>query len=283
MKLIVAVSGGIDSVVLLDQLHTTSEYELVVAHVDHGMREDSADDEQFVESLATHYTLPYESVHLSLGSGASEESARDARYEWLRSIQKKYAAEAIVTAHHQDDVLETMIINMLRGTGWRGLCSLAEHSQTKRPLLAKSKAEIIAYAIEHNLQWRDDSTNENTKYLRNYVRYRYAQRMDAAMRKGFIALYEQQIVLKQEIGSEVASLQAVYGVDKTLSRHLLIMSGPDVAAEIIQDHVDMRLEKSVMRQIWHFVCTAQPSKTFMASGVIFRVTTRELIVSTSDI
>lgn len=283
MKYVVAVSGGIDSVVLLDMLVSAAEHDLVVAHVDHGIREDSREDETFVASLAGRYTLSYESVHLDLGSQASEEYARDARYTWLRSIQKKHEADAIVTAHHQDDVLETMIINLIRGTGWRGLCSLAEHARTKRPLLTLSKAEIIQYALEHNLEWRDDSTNENTKYLRNYVRYRYVQRMDASTRNRFIALYNQQTTLKQAIEYEVVSLQPQYSRENGLSRYMLIMSGAVVAAEIIQERLGMRLEKSVMTQIWHFVCTGQPSKTFRVSGVIFRVTTRELFVSTSDI
>jgi tRNA(Ile)-lysidine synthase len=75
-------------------------------------------------ALQGEYGLPYESVRLHLGPTASEDIAREQRYAWLRDIQQKHGADAVATAHHQDDVIETMIINIIRGTGWRGLCSL---------------------------------------------------------------------------------------------------------------------------------------------------------------
>lgn len=281
--MIIAVSGGIDSVVLLHVLKAEATHELVVAHVDHGIRVDSREDESFVRQTAHTYGLTYESTQLELGQGASEELARDKRYEWLREIQQKHGAETIVTAHHQDDVIETMIINILRGTGWRGLCSLSEHDETKRPLLGWSKARIVNYALEHNLSWRDDSTNDNVRYLRNYVRYRFVQRMSGDERRKWLALNNQQQLLRSEIDSEVIELVACIGSKDEYSRYWFIMAGQAAVLEIMPHIIGQRLERSVLLQIWHFIGTAKPGKQFSVSGVTFHVTARHLIVSTSDI
>ncbi|HEX6258362.1 MAG TPA: tRNA lysidine(34) synthetase TilS, partial [Candidatus Saccharimonadales bacterium] len=122
---VVAVSGGVDSIVLLDMLAGQAGLELIVAHFDHGIRQDSTEDAEFVRAAAQRYSLPFELGQATLGPGASEEAARTARYSFLRSIAKKYQAR-IVTAHHADDVIETIAINVARGTGWRGLVSLRD-------------------------------------------------------------------------------------------------------------------------------------------------------------
>lgn len=120
---IVAVSGGVDSVVLLDMLAKQADLQLVIAHFDHGIREDSKQDALFVAHLAAKYHVPFESERVELGHGASEALAREKRYAFLRMMFKKYNADAIITAHHQDDVIETSMINILRGTGRHGLSS----------------------------------------------------------------------------------------------------------------------------------------------------------------
>jgi tRNA(Ile)-lysidine synthetase-like protein len=124
-RYVVAVSGGVDSVVLLDALSKLPNLELVVAHLDHGIREDSIEDRRFVASLAASYGLVFEYGEGRLGSGASEATAREARYNFLRGVKMKHDAKAIITAHHQDDLIETAILNMLRGTGRKGLTSLS--------------------------------------------------------------------------------------------------------------------------------------------------------------
>jgi tRNA(Ile)-lysidine synthase len=101
---IVAVSGGVDSIALLHMLTKTTDHEIIVAHFDHGIREDSADDAAFVRSLATEYGFPFETLREELGPDTSEETARNRRYEFLRGIAKKYNGQ-IVTAHHADDVV----------------------------------------------------------------------------------------------------------------------------------------------------------------------------------
>ena len=169
---VLAVSGGVDSVVMLDMLarKRTPNVTYVIAHYDHGIRPDSSRDAELVKGLAKHYQFQFELERGELGSKASEALAREKRYEFLRKIAEKYYADKIVTAHHQDDVLETMVINMLRGTGPRGLMPMYASTDIIRPLLNKRKSELYDYAKEHSLTWHEDSTNDDEDYLRNYVR-----------------------------------------------------------------------------------------------------------------
>jgi len=173
---IVAVSGGVDSVVLLHKMlsHKSPDNpnapKFIVAHFDHGIRDDSTLDAEFVRLLAEKHDLEFELGNGKLGPGASEAAARDARYEFLRTVAKKHDASMIVTAHHQDDVLETMIINMVRGTGPRGLGPMSSSIDILRPLLNSTKQELIQYANDNELEWREDPSNSDEKYLRNYIR-----------------------------------------------------------------------------------------------------------------
>lgn len=175
---VVAVSGGVDSVVLLHQLVQTGMRQLVVAHFDHGMRADSADDRRFVQGLAAQYGLPFEYGEGKLGSGASEATARQSRYAFLYMVQGLYGADAVVTAHQADDVLETAIINLRRGTNRRGLSSLRDTLAVRRPLLHMSKADMYDYALRYGLEWCDDSSNHQDDYLRNRVRHHVLPHVD---------------------------------------------------------------------------------------------------------
>lgn len=174
-RYIVAVSGGVDSVVLLHKIVSATKVPgpgsptYIVAHFDHGIREDSPHDAEFVRQLAASYNLEYVTERVELGIGASEEEARKARYDFLESCLKAYQAEAIITAHHQDDVVETILVNILRGTSPRGLIGFSR-SSIVRPFLQKPKSWIMQYAQDHNLEWREDSTNTDETYLRNYIR-----------------------------------------------------------------------------------------------------------------
>lgn len=187
---IVAVSGGVDSVVLLDLLSKQKDLQLVVAHFDHGIRSDSAKDREFTQELARKYVVPFEFAEGKLGKNASEEKARNARYAFLEEIKTKYNASAIVTAHHQDDVLETIMLNILRGTGRKGLSSLQSGKSLLRPLLHISKDEIREYAKKSQLTWHEDETNQDMKYMRNWVRLTVVPKLTQAQREQLVALYK---------------------------------------------------------------------------------------------
>ncbi|MBP9761503.1 tRNA lysidine(34) synthetase TilS [Candidatus Saccharibacteria bacterium] len=188
-RYVVAVSGGVDSIVLLDllvkqhkQSHKDATSQFTVAHFDHGIRPDSAKDRQLVEKLANMYGISFVYDRAELGAGASEATARNARYAFLTKVKKAVGADAILTAHHEDDVLETIIINWLRGTKSRGLSSLRSNQLVQRPLLGMTKKQIRAYAHSQNLEWREDSTNQDETYLRNYIRKHIVSKLDARAR-----------------------------------------------------------------------------------------------------
>lgn len=225
MNYLVAVSGGVDSVVLLDMLVKEGEHELVVAHFDHGIRDDSHEDALFVAELAKKYGLPFETRREVLGKNASEELARDRRYEFLRDSAKKHKA-TIVTAHHMNDIAETIAINVTRGTGWRGLAVL--DSDIYRPLLNLTKREIVAYAKENNLEWREDSTNASDAYLRNRLRSKFA---DEDMVLQLAALRARQVELKTAIEKEAIKYLAA---DDAYSRYLFTNIPEAVAIELLR-------------------------------------------------
>lgn len=222
MRYVVAVSGGVDSVVLLDMVaQEVASQRLVVAHFDHGIRPESADDAAFVKNLAKQYGLAFETKREELGANTSEELARERRYAFLRGVARRYSA-TIMTAHHADDVIETIAINMARGTGWRGLAVL-DSPGIERPLLDKTKAELIEYAKENLLEWREDATNTDTTYLRNDFRQKLVGFDDES--KELLRLYrKRQVALKKQIDNEIQGL-----IRAPYSRYLLT-NVPDVAA-----------------------------------------------------
>lgn len=230
MKYIVAVSGGVDSVVLLDMLvrknANTGDY-LIVAHFDHGIRPESADDALFVERLAEKYGLSFETRREELGAGASEEKARERRYAYLRAVAKKYDAR-IVTAHHLDDIVETIAINITRGTGWRGLAVL-DSPDIERPLLDATKQDLIAYAKDKKLAWREDATNQDTTYLRNDIRQKLAG-MDEQTRSLLKLYRDRQVFLRKEIDTEARRLLGA----SPYRRYVFILTPRDSAIELLR-------------------------------------------------
>ncbi|HET9098481.1 MAG TPA: tRNA lysidine(34) synthetase TilS [Candidatus Saccharimonadales bacterium] len=200
---IVAVSGGVDSMVLLDLLGSytlaNTDRKLVVAHFDHGIRANSVLDRIFVEERAKLMGLPFRYAEGNLGAGTSEEKARLARYAFLDSLVKEYDAVSVMTAHHQNDLLETAIINMLRGTGRKGLTSLCDRTGRTRPLLGYDKTEIIGYAQAHAVAWREDETNTDTNYLRNYIRQAVIPRLSPGERESLMSIISRQRRINHEI------------------------------------------------------------------------------------
>jgi tRNA(Ile)-lysidine synthase TilS/MesJ len=131
--------------------------------------------------------LPYEVGYGHLSKTTSEDTARKARYTFLEQIRSKYKADAIVTAHHQDDLIETAVLNILRGTGHRGLKSISANKGVLRPLLGYSKNTILNYAKVNKLRWREDVTNQEEIYLRNYLRNKVLAGLTPEEKKNLIS------------------------------------------------------------------------------------------------
>ena len=173
-RALVAVSGGPDSVALLDLLVQTREVhglDLVVGHLDHGIHPDSALVAHQVESLAQRHGIPVEIGRLSLGPGARETEARAARYAWLEEVRARIGAEIILTAHHADDQVETILMRVLGGSGPAGLAGMAPASGTLvRPLLSVGRRELIRHLQERGLEAWLDPANTDPRHLRSWIR-----------------------------------------------------------------------------------------------------------------
>lgn len=230
---VVAVSGGVDSVALLDMLVRRPELKLVVAHLDHGIRSDSELDRRLVQDMADKHRLPFVYDEARLGPGASEDEARKARYGFLRHVQRASGARAIVTAHHQDDLLETAILNMLRGTGRRGLASLRSYEDLERPLLHIPKADLIAYAKDQGLVWREDSTNADMRYFRNYVRHKILPRFSPAQKQELLQHIRKIMGLHEELETTLTDHLHMHPGISQLDRHWFVMLPHAVAREVL--------------------------------------------------
>jgi tRNA(Ile)-lysidine synthase len=230
---VAAVSGGVDSMVLLDMLTKMPEVHVIVAHFDHGIRPDSDEDRKLVEAAAGRYGLPFVSARADLGPDASEATAREARYGFLYQVRRQYDAKAIITAHHQDDLLETAILNVLRGTGRKGLASLQSTEDIVRPLLSTTKEAIRRYAAEHRIAWREDSTNADDRYARNYVRHSIVPRLNETARRTLIGYIGRTGDMNPEIDSLLLDWFAGRHASDELDRRRFAALPHAVACEVM--------------------------------------------------
>ncbi len=176
-KILLTVSGGVDSMVLLD-LFSKSDYSIGVAHCNFQLRgEESEEDEVVVAKRAEMYGVPiYNKRFDTLGEmertgDSMEMAARRLRYDWFNEIAREHGYTVIAVAHHADDSIETFFINLLRGTGLRGLTGIKkEFGKVVRPLTFATRKEIVEYATANHIPYREDSSNRSTKYLRNKIR-----------------------------------------------------------------------------------------------------------------
>ena len=175
-KIVVGVSGGPDSVCLLDTLyHLQKKYELeiIMAHVNYGLRgKDSEKDEQLVKKLATKYSLPFEKIRITnYKLQITENNFRNIRYDFFEKVAKKHEASAIAVGHNLNDQAETVLMRVLRGTGLRGLGAIKfKNGNIIRPLLNIPRKEILTHLRKNKLPFRIDKTNLGTDFTRNKIR-----------------------------------------------------------------------------------------------------------------
>lgn len=169
---LVAVSGGGDSVALLDLLvQAARPFRLAVAHVDHGINQESGEIARRVESLAASYRLECHVTRLELGAGASETSAREARYAALEETRRRIGAEWIATGHHGDDQAETVLLRVVHGSGPAGLAAMAPRQGTLvRPLLPFRREDLAQYLLERNIPAWADPANRDSRHIRSWLR-----------------------------------------------------------------------------------------------------------------
>ena len=184
-RLLLGVSGGVDSVALFWILQTIREkisFQMIVGHLNHGWRgRESANDARFVQALCRRSKIPciVEKMNSTFPSGKKsggrEAEARVARYDFFHRTAREHACRVVAVAHHRDDRVETLLINLLRGSGPAGLTGIGAESTINglkiiRPMIDLSRTEIERYCQQRKLKWREDASNRNINLLRNRIR-----------------------------------------------------------------------------------------------------------------
>jgi tRNA(Ile)-lysidine synthase len=253
-KLLLAVSGGLDSVVLTD-LCIAAGFDIILAHCNFRLRGAESDrDENFVRDLAkkynkTIYVQQFDTEAYAIEKKISVQvAARELRYNWFFSLlsSDKAIADHILTAHHRDDNIETLLMNFFKGTGIAGLRGiLPKQDKLVRPLLFASRADLQAYAETKDLQWVEDSSNASDKYARNYLRHQlmpvlqeiYPQVLDN-LGDNIERFREIEILYRQAIDMHTKKLLEIKGneVHIPVLKLAKLMPLPSIVYEIIKTY-----------------------------------------------
>lgn len=185
--ILIGVSGGVDSVVLCHVLKLM-EYDFAIAHMNFGLRgEESNQDQKLVEQLCLQLDVKLHFIEVDTKTKAAQKGesiqmvARSLRYDWFESLCLEHGYKYIATAHHQNDQAETVLLNLVRGTGIAGLRGIKQvHGRLIRPLLGVMKDELITYAKAQGIAWREDKSNDDVKYKRNLVRHKVIPLLEGA-------------------------------------------------------------------------------------------------------
>lgn len=244
-KVLLAVSGGVDSMVLMS-LTAAAGYRFGVAHCNFQLRGKESDDDQLmVEHEAKRlgvefYAQSFDTTAEMARTGESMEmAARRLRYQWFKSLCDEHSYTVIAIAHHINDSIETFFINMLRGTGLRGLTGInAQVGRIVRPLMFATRRDIHDFAVAHRIPFREDSSNRSTKYLRNKVRLGLVPMLKeinpqftTIMRRNISRLSQAQEfvtasmeMIKHQVVEEQAGIYTLYidRIDESLPRNFII-------------------------------------------------------------
>jgi len=242
-KIVLAISGGIDSICLADLL-IRSGYNIEFAHCNFNLRgKESDEDLAFVQQLATKYTVPFHTTSFSTNQYATEEkislqmAAREQRYAWLEKIRKNISADYIAVAHNYDDNIETFLINIIRGTGIKGMLGINNKNKyVVRPLIFATRDMIVNYVNKYSLEYREDSSNISDKYLRNNIRHNLVpllKEMNPSISKTISReidiLDKVYYIYKNSIQSDLDRIITKHKAGfKILKNHLAALSPPEV-------------------------------------------------------
>lgn len=293
---VVAVSGGVDSVALLHLLHAKNlaaaasgkpTAMLIVAHFDHGIRPDSAEDRKLVQGMAEAYGLQFVYDEGKLGADTSEANARLARYKFLNRVMKASNSQAIITAHHQDDLIETAILNLLRGTGRKGLTSLSSRISLRRPALHVPKQALIDYALDQGLTWHEDSTNSDPRYLRNYVRNYILPKVDDESKQKLKNIIAKLQIQNRELDQALVNalhMQSESGkIDRAWFNQLPHNVAKEVMATWLRSHGWTKINRPGLEKLVVAAKVAHAGKVFeLSKDQTMKVGTKYLALSSNE-
>ena len=289
-KVIIGVSGGADSVALVHILNSLG-YECLIAHCNFHLRGEESDrDEKFVTDFAASLNLPFQKQDFDTRKIAKERkisiemAARELRYKWFGELKEINNADAIAVAHHSDDNIETLLLNLIRGTGIKGLTGIQPLlGSLVRPLLCVTKKEILQYISEKKLSFVTDSSNEKDEWIRNKIRLQVIpllEKINPSVRKSIvqtidnlnevIKIYDTEIekaikeIFNQEKGSISISLLKKYPSQESILFELLNRYG---------------FGKEVIHDIYNSI-NSQPGKLFYARDYFLVRDRDEFLLST---
>lgn len=276
-KLLLGVSGGKDSMVLADLL-LNAGYNFAVAHCNFCLRKEEADSEEaFVISYFKEKNIPVFSTRFDTNKYANENklsiqmAARELRYNWFKQLKNERQFDYIVTAHHLNDNIETFFINVLRGAGINGLKGIPEKTESVvRPLLFVSSEQIKEYILANNIQYKEDSSNSEVKYLRNKLRHELIPllkevnpQLEETFSKEFNYFREANSLIEETITNEIKNCSSSNAKEITFETSKILTSS----------HVSLLLhyvlkpysfDSSIETQVLEAIKTGQPGKKFIS-------------------
>ena len=271
-KIIVGLSGGADSVALLHILHALG-YNCIAVHCNFHLRGGESDrDEESAAKFAATLNLPFFKKDFDTRSIAKERgisiemAARDLRYQWFAELEKNQEADAIAVAHHRDDSIETLLLNLIRGTGIKGLTGIQpQNGSLVRPLLCASKKEILQYVHEQKLPFVTDSSNEQEAVVRNKIRLRLIpllETINPSVREAFLQTMNNLNETAKIYDTEIEkAIQVIYNNGRISIPLLKTFPSPEsILFELLKNY---GFGKDTVREIY-FAMDSQPGKTFYA-------------------
>jgi len=245
--LILGISGGPDSVALLHLL-LEKGFRPVLAHVNYHLRgRDSNTDQKFVEKLAKKYQLQCEILQASPAIGNLEETCRNIRYKFFEEIRLKHCADAILVAHTQNDQIETFLLNITRGASLRGFQAMQEWDPKRhllRPLLNNPKKDLLNYLKKHRLPYRQDRSNKDLKFSRNFLRHKIIPLFEK-LNPNFLKTLTSGIQNLSE-NLEIIESQTTAWLEKNLQKNPRSLTIP--LDKFLQQPI--ALQKNILRQLY---------------------------------
>lgn len=230
-KILLAVSGGIDSVVMA-HLFKAAGYGTGIAHCNFQLRgKDSEEDEKFVKDLAAEFKLGFYSTSFETkkyqqeNKLSPEEAARILRYAWFEEIRQLFNYDFIATAHHLNDAIETIFLNLTKGTGIKGLTGIpSKNGKIIRPLLFTTREEIATYALENKIRYRNDTTNFENDFARNKIRNQVIPvlktinpSLEQTFKKNIVHFNDAELIYREQIKRKLKKLVTTDGNNKCIS------------------------------------------------------------------
>jgi tRNA(Ile)-lysidine synthetase-like protein len=303
---LIAVSGGLDSIALLyaiilnlkkqpslpiitDFLKATNIHQIEVAYANHHQRPDQQilEDIRVIEEITKAFNIKLHILSLNLTLGCSEDSARVERYKELHRLQKTRDLNYILTAHHCDDVVETVCMNLIRGTGIRGLCSLRfKREAILRPFLFGMenknfifKDDLVRFAKVNSLTWHDDSTNQSLDFFRNRLR----KKLDFSNKNSKINLLElsaHSLKLVRKLDNEIFTLLAEILEGNKINRIKFKLLEVDIQHYLIHaifSKYNIEVSTKAIERIAKFIVSAQKEKIYQAKGLHFKIKSKAIV------